>query len=953
MKPLSSMGNPSNPRRSWRAAGAVLLLVLVSYALGIFLFDRDLIVHKKIDAEGASVYANASDLAGAAKWSAVAFAALAVLALAGGKTWAAARGRGLGEGFAGQVRTLAPALFLVFGRFVEGKAVNYIVPLPLAPALAFGVLLAVVCGNARFHRGLRLGDFVRRRLGPPGAARRENAKTALLIAGLASLLVHLLTLSPYYRRFSSNMIFLGDEPKYLRMAYSLASDGDADLTDDFIGDDLFVYEMYQQARASGTRPLGDYSVTGRRGGIYHFHMPGISALIWPSLVLDFKAYPRDIPNTQPLMFLPAKMIVTRLWMLAHALGFFFCLARFYDRMFRSRSLLAVLLLAFLFGTAFPEFMLQVYPETAAGLSLFLGLNALFFPFRGTWTNRLALVIGIGSLPWLHQRFAPLAVSLYLLFLVRALRSRAGRREALSVSLGLAPAGAAYAYYFYAITGSPLPWSLYSLWGTSYTRAAIFPSGFFGYVFDTSSGLLVLFPVFLFALAGVYWGLARERPAALKLLAVILPYFFLISITPWHGLSWETTRMSLILFPVFLVFAGFTLRALAESASWAHLVFYSAAAAFLMGNKGGRFWEISLGNVLILPHQVGYIIQSAVVLILFFLAHWGLDLWAKKSKAVLSLDKLRGRIRERSGPFLKAAAGPVPRKVLAGLMAGLPGLYAAVFFNNWGDKTLSPSYFRTMAMVRRSPEARLHPLDRPTAVIKRSDPEFVGLFRREVLFQLWPGRQRESVRLGPAFLLERCPAGAYRLDLEFDDAPPELTHLSLDFMGETRPIEVSPRTGTTFVSATYLAFEDIFISPEFVLRHAAPLSRPVRAKLRFSPLPCLVFGRELIVLPGDDMSAEAVRARGSRADIVLTAYARKALSSYALRLAGADGVEMGSAAAVFPAGGKRRLLIPGDALPPADGSAVLSVFDGTGRSLSGRGAWRFSSSLAVLPARPIS
>jgi hypothetical protein len=737
------------------------------------------------------------------------------------------------------------------------------------------------------------------------------------------------------------MIFLGDEPKYLRMAYSLASDGDLDLTDDFVGDDVEVYGLLQKARASGKRAIGDYSIVGRGGGIYHFHMPGISALILPSFLLDLKVFPRSIPNLQPLMFLPAKMVFTRAWLMILALGFFLLVARFYDRVFRSSLILAALLLGLLFLTKVPEFMLQVYPETAAGACLFLGLNALFFPFSRPWPNRLALIAGIGFLPWLHQRFIPLALSLYVLYLFQALGSKRQGKEFLGVSLGLAGIGLGYAYFFYSITGSPMPWSLYSLWGTSYTRPAIFPSGFFGYLFDTSSGLLAQFPVFLFALTGIYWAAKLDRRQTGRLMVVVLPYFCLISITPWHGISWETMRMSLILFPLFLVFVGYTIRALTNHTSWPHLVFYSAGLAFLLWNKTRLFWEISLGNVLVLPHQVGYIIQCAVVLVLFCLALWGLDRWTEKRLGPLPLPRIRRFLQERRLRFKRGKFRPAMGKALVGLGLAFPILYSLIFINNWGDKTLAPSYFSAVAKVRRWPEVHLHRLDRPSIGYKKSDEEFVDLFSWEVPFQLSPGEQRQSVRFGPRILFAKCPAGCYRVDLEFYDPPEALTNLSLDFRHETRQIEVNPRPGTTTVSATYLVFEDMFISPEFVLRYATPLSRAVKGKMLFSPVPCVIFGKKLILQPGDDLSREALRTHGSRTYLTLTAYARKVHSTYVFRLSPLEGASDGVVAVDFRTGSQQRLSFPLD-VPgspwPENGVAAFSASDGSGRSLKARRDW---------------
>jgi hypothetical protein len=677
-------------------------------------------------------------------------------------------------------------------------------------------------------------------------------------------------------------------------------------------------------------------------------MPGISSLILPSFLLDLRTYPRPIPNTRPIMFLTAQIVITRAWLIVIALGFFLLAARFYLRIFRSLILMTVLLLALLGATKVPEFMLQIYPETAAGLCLFLGLNALFFPFAKTWLNRIALIGGIGFLPWLHQRFIPLALSLYVLHLVQALRSKRGRKDALWIGLGLAVIGLGYASYFYAITGNPMPWSLYRLWGTSYTRAAIFPSGFFGYLFDTTSGLLSQFPVFLFALTGMYWGAKHDRGPTGKLLAVVLPYFCLICITPWHGIAWETTRMSLVLFPLFLVFVGYTIRSLFTDTSWPHLVFYSAGLAFLLWNRAHHFWEISLGNVLILPHQVGYIIQSAAVLILFGLAFWGLDLWTKKKRLALPLARIRLYLRECSRRLKGAAFWPRVGKGLAGLGLAIPLLYGFVFTNNWADKTMTSSYFGGIVKISRRPEARLHRKDRPSIGQRRTDKEFIDIFRWDVPFELRPGRRRQSLPLGTRTLSEKCPAGCYRVELEFQEAPPEFTQMSLDFMGETRNIEITSQPGTTRLAAAYLVFQDRFVSPEIVLRYPTPLSQTVKGRMTIFPMPCLVFGKRLIVQLGDNLSPEAITASGSGIYLTFTASTAEVPSTYRLYLSplesGGGGEKSGAPLALLPlefqAENERYVRIKLEASAgtwPEGAFLSLSASDALGRPLEGRSA----------------
>ncbi len=964
------MDRPYGFRRPLVAAAAVLLL-LVSYSLGIFLFDHQLIVFKKIEPGKITVYTNAFSLEPCLRYSLFFFLGLASLALLLGFLWARKMGRGLGEGFARQVWTLAPFLALAFGRFVYGKFLNYIVFIPLYPLLVLVVLAAVLHLNAALHLGFRLRNFFRQHVFPAAGSRGEKSKTIGLVVLIGSVLVHILTIGPLYQRYSSLMIFLGDEPKYLRMTYSLASDGDLDLTDDFVGDEVEVFWRLQTAIASGKREVGHFSIIGRDGGIYHLHMPGLSFLILPSFLLDLAVFQRDIPNTQALMFLPAKMIFTRAWILLLALAFYCLLARFLQRMFRSRLITALLLLALIFLTQIPEFIFQVYPELAAALFLLLGLNALFFPFRPKWLNALSLIAGIGYLPWLHQRFIPLAASLYVLFLFQDLVLHRRWKRVLAVSLPLAAVGLGYAYYFYAITGSPWPWSLYSLWGTSYTRAAIFPSGFFGYIFDTGSGLLSLFPIFLLALIGVFWGIKLDRRRAWMLLAVTLPYFCLISITPWHGSPWETTRMSLILFPLFLVFVGYTLRALARRTSWAHILFYMGSLVFIILNRAHHFWEISLGNVLILPHQVGYIIQCFFVLVFFLVILQALDLWTEKKLGPLPAPKILPFLQERFLRVRRAALWPVLGKVLLGLGLAFHLVYVLIFIRNWDDKALTQSYFSAIAKVGRSPQVFLHRPGQPSTARGKMDKKFIDIFEWTVPFELRPGQQRKSIRLGPAFFFDRCPPGCYKVDLEFYDLPPGFSLLSLDFMRETREMTVRPAPGKTIVSTIYLVFQDALISPEFVMRYEALLTRAVKGRMVFFPIPSLVFDKRLMVRLSEGLYPNCIRPSGTHTYLGFMANVRKDNSTFRFHLSLVESPGEGGGAREIPLGtypvkfwnrGRHKFDIrldqPGRAWPE-QGTLIFSVSDANGHPMDcrsiwlpiRRGAWLIPWSSRQAPERP--
>lgn len=951
-------------RRSlaWASAGGIV--VLTSFALGVFLFDRALIVFKKVQPHKTTIFTNAADLG--LLWKCALGAALllgaAVLFL--GFLRSRMTGRAPAESVLLQAETLLPLLALFFSRFVYGKYLKSLFDVPLYPLLTAAAVAAVLWLNASLHFGLRLGGGRERRAAEAAPGRRGRTQRALVLTAAALILVHLLGQSPFYRRFTSLMVFTGDEPKYLRMAYSLAGDGDLDLTNNFVGDDVEVDWLLQKSIASGKRAIGHFSIVGRDGGIYHFHMPGISFLMLPGFLLDLAFFQRDIPNTQALMFLPAKMVFIRLVFLMLAVGLFLLAARLFYRMFRSTAVAALLLLVLLFATKIPEFLFQVYPESAAIFFLLLGLNAVFFPFRRGGGNALALILAVGFLPWLHQRFLPLAAGLYGLFLLREIFERKNWKRALGVSLPLAAVGAGYLYYFYAITGSPLPWSLYSLWGTSYTRAAILPSGFFGYLFDTGSGLLSLTPAFFFTLTGIYWGIKLDRRRALMLLALALPYFVLISITPWHGLPWETTRMSLALYPVFLIFIGYTVRALKARTSWAHLAFYAAGLGFVVLNRAHRFWNISLGNVLILPHQVGYIIQCAFVLAGFILALWGLDLWTRKRLGALSFQRIEEVVKNARRGLRTLLSSRWLRKTLTASAVVLSAAYVPVFLANWDDKTMAISYFAALNKVAGSETAALHPKGHPSSARNKGDAKYLDIFKWEVPVELLPDPKKTVVRFGEGLFADACPPGCYKVDLELYDPPPELRLLALDFMGETREMRVTPGIGKIVVSTIYLVFQDVPVSPTFAVRHPGRIARPVKGRLNFFPIPSVIFDKRMMIRLSEDLYPDCVRTIGSSRYLTFVANSRKDNARFTFKLfrlpvSGGGEKEAPLLLAARPVRFRNRwrhkFEMKLDLIPegPSDGGTlVFSAEDVSGRTLPGRSIWlEVRDGAWVIPMRP--
>ena len=166
---------------------------------------------------------------------------------------------------------------------------------------------------------------------------------------------------------------------------------------------------------------------------------------------------------------------------------------------------------------------------------------------------------LSLLPWVHIRFALVEIPLFLLLLYKLLRTKQWRT--LSCYL------AAFLLLF-------LGYELYNLlvWGTLNPGAnqmnnntAPFEKlpfeGLLGVFFDQEYGLLINFPVFLLAIAGLLLMLRRRFiPFHLLVLAIALPYMLgFTTLRHWTGGWCPPARFMLILLPLFSLYLGYALE----------------------------------------------------------------------------------------------------------------------------------------------------------------------------------------------------------------------------------------------------------------------------------------------------------------------------------------------------------------------------------------------------------
>jgi hypothetical protein len=264
----------------------------------------------------------------------------------------------------------------------------------------------------------------------------------------------------------------GDEPHYLLMAHSLWTDGDLDLADDYGG---------QEYRAFYADTLEPHLSRNRRGGAYSNHMPGLGLLLLPGYALAG--------------FDGARAVLAALVALSGVI-----VHRVARDVLRAPGPALGAWAAYALTPPVAFYAVSAYPETATLLPVALFLLAA----RGDLTIGRAVAAGLaaGALPWLHTKFAPLALAGLALTLARPARwrARAAGLAAFAVPLAALALFLRRHYGHVALTAASGP-------------AALFvdqvPFGLMGLFLDRQYGLFLASPVWLLSLPGLAL-LARWR-----------------------------------------------------------------------------------------------------------------------------------------------------------------------------------------------------------------------------------------------------------------------------------------------------------------------------------------------------------------------------------------------------------------------------------------------------------
>lgn len=324
----------------------------------------------------------------------------------------------------------------------------------------------------------------------------------------------------------------GDEPYYLLLAESLASDFDVDLADEYAGD------LWRQIGDRRLEPQpGD--PTGDAGEVFSRHEP-----LLPLLLAPFWAA-AGVPGARFAMLLLAAGWSVATLGAVRALGA------------RPRgAVLAWMAVSFLPPALI--FSNQIWVEVPAALLAALALIGLarLRARPGAWGVRDACLFALPLLllPLVKLRFLALAAPLGLAAL---LGPRGRSRLRLAAGVAVVAAGLLVLIANALIWGNPLRMHAVGELALFDIPLARFLRGGSGLFFDVAFGLFAAAPLWMLAIPGVARA-ARRRGVLALALAVCLPYLVLVaSRREWYGGWAPAFRYGFVLLP--LLTAALALR----------------------------------------------------------------------------------------------------------------------------------------------------------------------------------------------------------------------------------------------------------------------------------------------------------------------------------------------------------------------------------------------------------
>jgi hypothetical protein len=200
----------------------------------------------------------------------------------------------------------------------------------------------------------------------------------------------------------------GDEPHYLVVAESIAYDRDIDLANDYASPDR-ISRIFPYGFLDPHLHAADYTGSGE---VRPLRGVGLPALLAPAVALG------GLTGARLVMVLITALLADQLYRLLRALGF--------RRRYRALAWVAAV-----FCLPLLVFSSQIYPEPAAALLVVVALRIMVERV----VSPAALALGStasAALLWLHIRYLPISVAVFLGLAYAALSKERGRPDASAV-----------------------------------------------------------------------------------------------------------------------------------------------------------------------------------------------------------------------------------------------------------------------------------------------------------------------------------------------------------------------------------------------------------------------------------------------------------------------------------------------------------------------------------------
>ena len=324
---------------------------------------------------------------------------------------------------------------------------------------------------------------------------------------------------------------VGDEPHYLLIAHSLLVDHDLKVANNYERGDYLPYY-------SG-RLWPHYARPAKDGSLYSLHGPGLPVLIAPALALG--GY---------------RAVV--LWMaIIGSVGTLFVWKAAYALTSDVTAAWVAWAAAALTAPAVLESTL-IYPDAVAGTVLSAGVLAMLTASSLSIPRAAALGLGIGLLPWLHTRFAPVAAVLTVAVGFRLICTPGGWRRSWRTLLGLLTpivvSVTAWLLFFAYVYGTFDPLAAYA--GQSPLQPEGVVSGVLGLLADQEFGLIPNAPVHLLWIGGALALSRHHQRLLIELACIAVPYVLAVAAFPnWFGGSTPGRYLAPLVFPLAVMVAA--------------------------------------------------------------------------------------------------------------------------------------------------------------------------------------------------------------------------------------------------------------------------------------------------------------------------------------------------------------------------------------------------------------